>query len=237
MDNTGYVALTRQNGLLREMRIIANNIANASTTGFRQEGAIFSEFVKQVDRSDAISMATADIVSTLHQQGALRQTDGPFDLAIEGEGFFVVETAAGPRLSRAGAFTPNAAGDLVTPDGAPVLDPGGAPIFVPPDAGRVRVAPDGTISAGDRILGQVGVVAPLNPLGLVREDGVRFDAPDGWAPVEAPRIAQGFLEASNVEPVHQLARMIEVQRAYELGQSFLDAEDNRVRDALRAFIE
>lgn len=237
MENTGYIALTRQSGLFGEMRIIANNIANSATTGYRQEGAIFSEFVKQVDRETSVSMASARIVSTEHRQGALRQTDAPFDFAIEGDGFFVVETAAGPRLSRAGAFTPNAGGDLVTSDGDPVLDVGGAPIFIPPDAGSVRVAPDGTISAGDRLLGQVGVVMPENPLDLVREDGVKFNAPGGFIPVENPRVAQGFLETSNVDPVHQLARMIEVQRAYELGQSFLEQEDNRVREALRAFVE
>ncbi|MEP3511095.1 MAG: flagellar hook-basal body complex protein, partial [Lentilitoribacter sp.] len=117
MENTGYTTLTRQSGLLREMRVVANNIANAATSGFRQEGVIFSEYVQPVENSESLSMGQADARQTSFAQGTLTQTGGQFDFAIEGDGFFLVETPLGERLTRAGAFSPNAEGDLVTFDG------------------------------------------------------------------------------------------------------------------------
>ncbi len=238
MGSPGLPALSRQSGLMREMQIIANNIANAATTGFRQEGVIFSEFVRRAEAGQpALSMGAARVRETSLAQGALEPTGGPFDLAIEGRGFFMVETPEGPRLTRAGNFLPNAEGDLVTPGGYRVLDAGGAPIFIPPDAGQVRVSEDGTIAAQGRVLGQIGVFEAEAPSQLVRQDGVLFRTSGDPVPVESPRVLQGFLEKSNVDAILQMARMIEVQRAYELGQSFLDAEDQRIRKAVDAMLK
>lgn len=230
MDNAGYTALTRQSGLMAEMRTIANNIANANTTGFRAEGVIFAEHIKQTG-SDSLSMATASVRDTVQTQGAMAQTGGPFDLAIEGNGFFLIDTPNGQRLTRAGSFTPNEVGDLVTMDGHPVLDSGGAPVFIPTGLGPVGIAPDGTISAGGRPVGQIGLFLPEDPLSLTREDGVRFSS-NGVLPAEESRMLQGYVEESNVDPVLQVARMIEVQRAYELGQSFMENEDKRIRGVI-----
>ncbi len=117
MSSVGYVTLSRQSGLMNEMRIVANNIANSATTGFRQEGLVFSEFVKSAPNQASLSMTRAQVRNTSLEQGTLTQTNGDFDFAIEGDGFFLIETPDGERLSRAGSFTPNAAGDLVTADG------------------------------------------------------------------------------------------------------------------------
>lgn len=235
MENASYTTLTRQSGLVREMRIVANNIANAGTTGFRSEGLIFSEYVKSVKHGASYSMGQGNISSTSFAQGTLTQTGNPFDLAIEGDGYFLVETPQGERLTRGGAFSPSANGDLVTADGLRVLDAGGAPIFVPPGV-DVAIAADGTLSADGAPLGQVGIVRPVNPLEMIREDGVLFRADEGFEPSPTARVLQGFVENSNVSPITQLARMIEVQRAFELGQSFLDAEDERVRSALKSLV-
>jgi flagellar basal-body rod protein FlgF len=170
-------------------------------------------------------------------QGALTQTAGTLDFAIEGDGFFLIETPAGERLSRAGSFALSAEGDLVTADGFRVLDAGGAPVFVPPDAADIGVSPDGTVSSAGKPLAQIGLVQPLDPAGLEREDGVMFRADAGHEPAIDGRILQGFLEGANVDPVGQVARMIEIQRAYEMGQSFLDAEDKRMRGAIQTFIQ
>lgn len=232
MENAGYATLTRQSGLMAQMRMVANNVANAATTGYRAEGMIFAEHVAGTgDGQPSLSMASASVRMTDATQGTLSRTGGAFDLAIEGPGFFLVGTPAGDRLSRAGAFTPNELGDLVTPEGYPLLDAGGAPVFVPQGAGRVAIAADGTISAGGQPVGQIGLFAPENPQDLIREDGVRFRTEAGVIPVEG-RMVQGFLEESNVDPVAQIARMIEVQRAYELGQSFLDSENERIRGTI-----
>ncbi len=234
MNNAGYVALTRQSGLMREMQVIAHNIANANTTGFRREGVVFSEFVRGLERAEpSLSMALGNTRQTSLLQGALERTGGTFDLAIKGAGFFMVDTPRGERLTRAGVFTPNAAGDVVNMDGHRLLDVGGAPIFVPPDAGSIAVARDGTVSADGRPLAQIGLHAPADPIDLRREAGGLFHAERGTVPVDGAHVVQGFLEASNVEPMIEIARMIAVQRAYEQGQRFLEREDERQRNVIQ----
>ncbi|MEM9708764.1 MAG: flagellar hook-basal body complex protein [Pseudomonadota bacterium] len=233
MEASGYTTLTRLTGLLREMDSVANNLANMSTTGYRREEMVFAEFVKDVGPGEpSLSMGAARARWSDLGQGALTQTGGTFDIAIEGEGFFLISTPEGEMLSRAGVFAPNAFGEVVTPDGHPLLDEGGAPVFVPAGAASIAIAADGTLSADGAPLGRIGLYRPSDPNDLSRQDGVMFDAPGGIEPVEG-RMVQGFIEASNVNPVAEIARMIEVQRAYELGQGFLDKEDERVRAALR----
>lgn len=236
MENATYTTLTRQAGLMREMQLVANNIANAATTGFRAETLLFSEHVVRLDTGPSISMASGNIGATSELQGALTATGGSLDFAIEGGGYFLVRTAAGDRLTRAGNFATSGQGDLVTKDGDPVLDAGGAPIFIPPDARGLALGSDGTLSANGQPLGQLAVVQPREGQDLIREDGVMFRAEAGFDPVETPRVLQGFLEGANVDPIRQIARMIEVQRAYEMGQSFLDAENQRIRTAMQTFL-
>lgn len=217
---------------MREMGVVANNIANASTTGFRREGVVFSEYVAALDEDPSLSMAHASGRHVDLTQATLAMTGGTFDFAIQGEGFFLIETPQGERLTRAGSFTPSPEGELVTADGYRLLDAGGAPIFVPPD-GKVALARDGTLSANGEPLAQVGLWRPADPLALRHQSGTLFDG-GALESVEDGRIMQGMLEDSNVEPVSEIARMIEVQRAYELGQKFLDAEDERVRGVIQA---
>ena len=234
METPGYTSLTRQSGLMREMQSVANNIANVSTTGYRREGLVFSEFVKALEPGEpSLSMANANVRNIDRTQGPLTQTGGTFDFAIEGEGFFMVETAEGPLLTRAGSFTPSAEGELVAPDGARLLDGGGAPVFVPPDAGSVALAADGTLSADGVPLNQMGLYLPADINELSRRAGVRFAVEGEVLPVEDGRILQGFVESSNVDPMSEIARMIEVQQAYQLGQQFLDKEDERIRGVLQ----
>ena len=234
MDNAGYTTLTRQVGLLREMQTVANNLANLSTTGFRKEGVIFAEHIKALDGvEESLSMATANVRLTVQLQGSLTKTSGTFDFAIEGEGFFMIETPDGERLTRAGSFTPNGEGELVTPDGYRLLDGGGSPIFIPPDARSISVASDGTLSADGKPQTQIGLYLPADPTDLTRQSGVLFQVRGDLNPVENSKILQGFVEDSNVSPVTEIARMIQVQRSYELGQGFLDKEDERIRGVLK----
>lgn len=231
MSVTSSVGLARQVGLWREMQSVANNIANLSTTGFRREGLIYSEHVRATGDGPSVSIAHANGRATSVAQGTLVQTDGAFDFAIEGAGYFLIETPQGEALTRAGQFTPSADGELVTADGFRLLDAGGAPVFVPPGLGPVALGADGTLSAGGQPLTQIGLWQPANPDTLERRTGVLFLAPDGVEPVEG-RMLQGFLEASNVDPVREIARMIEVQNAYEMGRGFSRQEDERLRAVL-----
>ena len=175
MENAGYTTLTRHSSLMREMQIIANNIANASTGGFRSENMVFSEYISDLDgTAPSLSMAAGNARFASSMQGGVEQTDGTFDFAIQGDGFFLIETPEGDALTRAGSFTPSDTGELVTSDGLRVLDAGGAPIFIPPDAQSLSVAADGTLSADGRPLSQIGLWRPADDTDLVRREGVMF---------------------------------------------------------------
>jgi flagellar basal-body rod protein FlgF len=233
METTGYTILTRQSGLMREMQVVANNIANISTAGFRREGVIFSEHVARAGADPSLSMASAEGRLVDLTPGAMTQTGGTFDFAITGPGFFQIATPEGPRLTRAGAFGPDPAGTIVNRDGHALLDEGGAPVSVPPGAGLVSLGADGTLSADGLPFARIGLwtVAGDNP--LQHEAGTRFVATGSLVPADGTQVRQGFLEDSNVDPVTEMARMIEVQRSYELGQTFLDREDGRLRGLIQ----
>lgn len=234
MDLAGYVALTRQSGLLKEIQSVANNIANISTTGFRREGVVFAEMIEALPiEGGSVAMTAARARYTEDLQGSLVETGGAYDLAIEGDGYFTVMTADGERLTRAGAFTRNAEGELVNPDGRQLLDEGGGPIVIPFEARDVGIAADGTVSVDGNPVARIGLVSVEDQTQLFRESGVLFRAESGVEPLEDGRVVQGFLEQSNVNPVAEIARMIEVQRAYEYGQKLMDQEDARIRLVVR----
>lgn len=233
MDASGYTTLTRQTGLMRELQAIANNIANASTTGFRREGVVFSEYVQQLPGSPSLSMARAAGRHIDLTPGESEATGGTFDFAIEGDGFFLVETPRGNRLTRAGSFMPSAEGELVNADGHRLLDQGGSPVPVPPGVDGVALSGDGTLSAGGEPFAKIGLWQPAEPGDLRHEAGTLFATTQGEIPMDDGRLAQGRLEGSNVQPLTEIARMVEVQRAYETGQSFLDREDDRMRTMIQ----
>ena len=227
MSNAIYAALARQTGLMTEMQVVANNLANSSTTGYKSDRAIFAEFVAGTRNNLAdLSMGTLAGHEFDLEQGGLRFTNGPFDLAIQGEGYFLIETPQGERLTRAGHFQLNAESELITDTGFRVLNAGGGAIQIPEEATNVSIAGDGTISFDGQIIDQVGVVEPEGQLS--RAGDAMFAAEEGFQPVEEPRVVQGALEQSNVSPVLEIARMIEVQRAYEAGQALIEREDDRI---------
>lgn len=229
MDLPGYVALTRQSGLAKEMQSVANNIANLSTTGFRREGVIFAEEVQALPaEGGSVAMTEARARYTDSLQGSLEETGGSLDLAIEGDGYFTVMTPQGERLTRAGAFTRDADGTVVNMDGHPLLDEGGGEITIPFESKAISVAPDGTLSIDGAPAAKVGIVKVTDPAKMTREAGTLFKAA-ATEPLETGRVMQGFLEQSNVNPIQEMARMVEVQRAYEYGQKLMDSEDERIR--------
>ncbi len=234
MDNATYVTLTRQSGLLKELQTVANNVANMATAGYRAEGVVFAEIIKSLPtEGGAIAMTDARVRFTSAAQGGLSKTNGQFDLAIQGDGFFLIDHGGEQRLTRAGAFTTNPQNELVTMEGYQVLDEGGAPVFVPPDAANIAIAPDGTMSAEGQPVAKIGLFTTEDPSELLRADGVTFTTNAALLPAEEASVSQGYVEDSNVNPIWEINRMIEVQRAYELGQKFLDKEDERMRAVLR----
>lgn len=231
MDNAlYYLALNRQRGLAAEMTATANNVANMATVGYRREGLVFSEFVR-AGGGVSISMADLNGRYAAERPGKIARTGGRFDIAIDGPGFLVLETAQGPILTRAGALQRSRDGLLTAADGAPILGLGEAPIAIPDGTRTLAIGKDGTVSADGEPLGQILVVdAPAEA--LRRRPLGRFATEVPLDPVPNPSLVHGALEASNVDPVEEIARMIAVSRAYEQAQALIEDEDERMRDTI-----
>jgi flagellar basal-body rod protein FlgF len=239
MDNALYVGLSRQVVLQREMDIVANNIANANTTGFKVESLMEKTdpaapaFTLQGPRP--VKFVTQDGVARDFSQGALNRTDSPLDVAIQGQGFFQVSTAGGPRYTRDGRFTLDANGRLVTDSGDPVLDDGGGEITLDPNnAGAVTIAQDGTITQGATRLGRLGVYTFQTLATLQKTGGNLYQDTSNQQPQPAAdaRVRQGMLEGANVQPILEITRMIEVSRAYEQMSQIMDSTATLSKNAV-----
>ncbi|MCB2107702.1 MAG: flagellar hook-basal body complex protein [Rhodobacteraceae bacterium] len=269
MDNTTYIALSRQQALWNQLEVVANNLANANTVGFKGSDTLFSQYVVKVDQDER---AFKDKVAFVHDFGLVRNlaqgtfffTGNTFDLSIQGEGYFVTEatsaTGRGPvtidangvaigadglalnsadnlNYTRAGAFSVDSDGFLVTMEGRRVLNTNNSPISIPPDAREVLVQGDGTIAErGGRTFGTLRVVRFDNERELKQVDGTGFRA-DGQQPIDLdnPKVGQGVLENSNVNPVIEMTRLIALNRAYQDNARMITQEDERKKKANEVF--
>ncbi|MFN3513357.1 MAG: flagellar basal-body rod protein FlgF [Phenylobacterium sp.] len=229
MDNALFVGLSRQLTLRRELDIVANNIANADTVGFKVESLMVeTEPMRPAMTSPGprpVKFVLDRSVGRDFGQGALRTTGATFDLAIEGEGFFRIGGAEGELFTRDGRFTMDPQGRLTTQGGLPVLDDGGGEIVIDPERGRVTIAADGTISQGEERVGRVGVV-DFQELAVLEKQGDNFYRNTSNAepqPAAEAKVRQGSLETSNVNPILQITRMMEVTRAYESMAKMMDS--------------
>ena len=239
MDNALYVGLSRQMVLRRELDIVANNIANADTTGFKVESLLEKTdprepaFTLQGPRP--VKFVGEDGVARDFGQGNLRRTDAPLDLAIEGQGFFQVSTANGPRYTRDGRFRLDDTGRLVAENGSAVMDDGGGEISLDPQKGQVTIAEDGTITQGTTRVGKLGVYR-FQTLGALEKAGdnlYRNTSNQQPQPAEGARVRQGMLEGSNVQPILEITRMIEVSRAYEQMAKMMDSTAELSKSAVQ----
>lgn len=221
MDNVMYVGLSRQMTLQRELDVVANNIANAETAGFKVENLNIETESRYLPTNDAgrdsINFALDSGVTRDFTQGALKATGADLDMAIQGEGFFSVTTPDGARYTRDGRFSMDPQGKIVTAQGAPLLDSSGGEITLDPTLGKPTIGQDGTISQKGQIVGKVGVVrfASLSALSKAGGGLYRNDTNVQPQPATDARVLQGMIEASNVQPVVQISKLIEVSRAYE----------------------
>lgn len=231
MTGVSYILLGRQSALSQELDSIANNIANSNTTGFRKDGLIFSEYVSALSGEPSISQARVGARTISAEQGNVIKTGASLDLAIEGEGYFAVITPAGQRLTRAGSFALNDEGLISTPSGHVMLGEGGAPIAVPQNSNEIVVSADGSVSADGAFIGRIELFAV--PAASLSRDGDNLLSSNAeLVPIERTRIRQGYLEGSNVDPVLELSRLIEVQRAFELEQQIVSDDADRAQRAI-----
>lgn len=221
MENAAYIGLSRQMTLRRELDIVANNIANADTTGFKVEQLLLGTEVGERARNDAVRPGVSFVldggVGRDYGQGELSQTGRPLDFGIEGEGvFFEIETDQGPAYTRDGAFTLDPEGRLTTEAGHRVQGQGGE-IVLDPALGQAAVGADGTISQNGQPVGQLKLVR-FDTLAALSKggDGLYRNASNAAAmDATDARVRQGMLEGSNVNPILEITNLIEISRAYE----------------------
>ncbi|MGB9712554.1 MAG: flagellar basal-body rod protein FlgF [Dissulfurimicrobium sp.] len=210
----------------RKLQMSANNMANVSTLGFKRQSMTFEEYLlPQVDGTERT--AKKEVVRSDLSQGTMKETNNPLDFAIEGDGFFVVQTPQGVRYTRAGNFTLDANKQLVTQEGYPVLG-GGVPIVLDDTTGKgIWLSKDGRFWVDETDVGQLDVVNFKNPQALERLGGNLYaqTAASGNAMPASALIKQGFLEGSNVNPVEEMVNLLDIYRAFEAQQKTLQALD------------
>jgi flagellar basal-body rod protein FlgF len=238
IENAQLIGLSRQIALQRQMDVVANNIANLNTSGFKAEQILFEEYEMPVARDQTFPSLDQPLSyvqdwATIHDLsgGAVTQTGNELDVALNGEGFFAVETAAGERWTRAGSFQINNQGTLVDLSGNPVLGDGGPITFGPEEVG-ITIAADGSIASSAGPKGKLRIVEFANAQELIREGSNLFSGGEPQVAAET-RVMQGHVERSNVSGVAEMAEMIRVQRAYESAASLAQKQDELRRSAIQ----
>ncbi|MFY8114294.1 MAG: flagellar basal-body rod protein FlgF [Rhabdaerophilum sp.] len=240
MENVLLITLSRQMAIRRELDVIANNVANAQTNGFKRRSADSREFQMPkaadetfkrgedrrisfvVDRGTPLDMST----------GSVEPTGNPLDIAINGDAFMVVQTPNGERYTRNGALMVNANGQLVNSDGFPVLGEQGVYQFNA-DERDLAVAPDGNITSSNGNRGRLRLVRFENPQVLENAGSNLFTTQAPAQPALQARVQSGFLERSNVRPVVEISRMIEVTRQYQTIAGLIGRQDEIRRSAIQ----
>ena len=238
IENAQLISLSRQIALQRQMDVVANNMANINTTGFKAEEMLFEEYVMPVARDRSFPSADQPLSyvqdwATMHNlsAGATVQTGNDLDVALNGDGFFAVQTPGGERWTRSGAFQIDNSGTLVDLNGNAILGEGGPVRFGPEETG-ITIADDGTISTDAGAKGKLRLVEFANAQELQR-DGANLFSGGTPAPATNTRVMQGFVERSNVSGVSEMAEMIRVTRAYESTASMTQRQDELRRTAIQ----
>jgi flagellar basal-body rod protein FlgF len=248
MQNSLLVGLSRQVALSRELDVVANNIANINTSGYKADSSLFEEFLASAARADQ----TGDRVSFVRDrgiwhdmsEGATERTGNPLDVAVDGDGFLVVQTPRGERYTRNGAMKINATGQLVTSNGYAVLGDGG-PISFQPNDRQISISRDGTISVRegtsqvDSVRGKLRLVAIDKPQQLRKDGNGTFSLAGGAKTQETTTsgIIQGAVEKSNVRGVVEMSRMIEITRSYTQVASLMQQQSDLSQSAIDKLAE
>lgn len=211
MSDGLYVAMSGAVAQERALDVTANNVANANTAGFRAERVTFQEVL---GGQGNLSFVSAEEAAVDTSKGELRATGNPLDVAVDGDGWFAMETPDGPRYTRSGAFRIGPEGVLIDDRGNGVLDVGNKPMLIPPTAKEVTVDPAGQVLADGVPLGQIQIVQ-LNDGKLRNEGGNLYSAPGGVKPVEKSAVLSGHLEQANFDPVRGMVDLIRISRNHE----------------------
>ncbi len=242
MELASSIATSRLIAQEQAIDAIADNIANVSTPGYKANRVLFGEWLSRQDGADSPpggeTIAFTQDQATWRDQtpGPIQRTGNPLDLAISGAGWFSVSTARGVRLTRDGRFGLMPDGTVADSAGDALLDPSGQPIHVGPTDTTLTVTSDGALSSENGRIGGIGVVQPTDPMQLVPEGGTLFRADCPTNQVTPPKIVQGAIEGSNVQPVVELTRMIDGEREFQFASQMVQAESDREKDAINKLL-
>lgn len=239
MENSIYIGLSAQVALHGKMSIIANNVANVNTPGFRAQNMVFDEYVHKAASADKRNMK--ENISMVLDYGQYQMTDpGPIkltgnslDVALVGPGFFGIQTPEGVQYTRAGNFSLTPDGTIVNARGLPVASQGGGSISVPTDAKNIYIDNKGLVSTDDSQVGALMVVEFENQQRLDPAGNGLYKTDEAGTPAEKTTVQQGKLEGSNVQSVVEMTRMIEVLREYQAVQNMMKTEHERLRGAIQ----
>lgn len=231
MDNTVYIALSKQTAAATQLEMIANNIANANTNGYKAEDIVFNQYLQKAGRNDLAYTKQAGTIRD-NSQGSFETTNNPLDLAISGKGYFSVRTPQGERYTRDGAFTINQDGELVTGEGYQVLDQAGQAIQFQPEDRKVKVYADGRMEVDGQERATIGVYL-VDANSITKEGSNLYSSPTPGVITEDSRIAQNMLEKSNVNTVMQMTKMLSLQRDYERTSKFINQAYDLQESAIR----
>lgn len=232
MENTLFIALSKQLAIRREMDVIANNLANTSSPGFKNEQMMFVEYLKETGTNGNVSLVQDIALARDLSEGIFKRTGNVLDLAIHGKGWFVVETPQGERYTRNGHFRLNQEGALVTTTGQKLLTTDGDPVIFSPGDNDIVIKGDGKVTASGEDRGTLRVVTFENERKLDKVAGNLFRSDDTPDEKSAAEIVQGVIEESNVKPIVEITRMMRAMRSYQAAQSLVDGEHERQRKAI-----
>ncbi len=224
MENTLYIALTRQMAMEQKMDVLANNLANSSSAGYKGERILFVEYLSEPDSNGTVSLVQDLSVIRDYSQGPLKSSSNPLDVAIEGKGWFVIETEQGRFYTRDGSFRLDSEGQLVNSSGHPVLDDSGEPIVFTPEDTNVKIASDGTISTSRGKRGRIGVVSFADNNVLQKIGGNLYATGETPEKTLDASVVQGMIEQANVKAITEVTSMIEALRGYQAAQKLIEAE-------------
>lgn len=214
------------------MEVIANNIANASTPGYKGEQLMFVEYLAPTESGETVSYVQDLAVARDFSEGELSKTGNTLDVAIHGTGWFVVDTPDGRAYTRNGHFTLNSAGQITTSSGYPVLGSDGAPITLDTDDTDIEISGDGTISSKTGRKGRLDVVKFPDGADLTKAGETLFKTDAPPEPAAGAKIVQGMVESSNVRPVVEVTNMIWALRSYQAATEVTVGADGLLRQAI-----
>jgi flagellar basal-body rod protein FlgF len=236
MQNALYVALSAQVAMEKRLNAVANNVANLSTSGYRAEDTKFTALLAQASKG-AVAFASSGDTYISQRAGPTIKTDAPLDVAVQGDAWFAVRGANGPVYTRDGRMKMDALGQLRSLTGQAMLDPGGAPILLDPQAGPPTIGRDGSVAQGVNQVGAIGlfIIDPKSTLTRAEPNGVTTSLPA--VPVQdftRVGMVQGYIEGANVNPVLEMTKLINIQRAFESAATLVSETETSFTGAVRS---